>query len=383
MLMNSISPQSRSLLTTGTHVVASPRDVNVSLEETRPRGGLHSRRPGPHGFTLVELLVVIAIIGILVALLLPAIQAARESARRTQCVNKMKQLGLAVLSYESARRTLPLAYTPNNSQIVPQVGACGGTRAAKAAPNGLAHHSFFTFILPYIEQQSLYDQIDIKVSWDDTTKNSKGTINRTVTAKDIDDFLCPSTEARPDTYTADYMVLCDIDEDRYCSAIDGRGGKPRRAIDRLVGMITDSASTTRQVSDGMSKTFMLFESAGRPNHYLRNYTLKNLMWEENTALKKPDDGYPTNYHWADDGIHSDVEDSKIWGLEPWSISYSHCPFTTTVMNCDNYQNAYSFHSGGCNIVLGDGSVSFITDGIDPDSFVSLFTRGADDLADTQ
>ena len=71
------------------------------------------RRSRHRGFTLVELLVVIAIIGILVALLLPAIQAAREAARRTQCTNKMKQLGLAMLNYESARKQLPLAYTPN------------------------------------------------------------------------------------------------------------------------------------------------------------------------------------------------------------------------------------------------------------------------------
>src|SRR4029078_12018025 len=74
---------------------------------------METNRSRSRGFTLVELLVVIAIIGILVALLLPAIQDAREAARRTQCTNKMKQLGLAVLNYESARKVLPLAYTPN------------------------------------------------------------------------------------------------------------------------------------------------------------------------------------------------------------------------------------------------------------------------------
>ena len=74
---------------------------------------MRKNRSHVRAFTLVELLVVIAIIGILVALLLPAIQAAREAARRTQCTNNMKQIGLAILNYESAKKQLPLAYTPN------------------------------------------------------------------------------------------------------------------------------------------------------------------------------------------------------------------------------------------------------------------------------
>src|SRR4051794_36734371 len=87
---------------------------------------MKARRPRSFGFTLVELLVVIAIIGILVALLLPAIQAAREAARRTQCTNKIKQIGLAIINYESAKKVLPMAYTPNftGTQLY---GVCSGS----------------------------------------------------------------------------------------------------------------------------------------------------------------------------------------------------------------------------------------------------------------
>jgi prepilin-type N-terminal cleavage/methylation domain-containing protein/prepilin-type processing-associated H-X9-DG protein len=102
-------------------------------------------------FTLVELLVVIAIIGILVALLLPAIQAARESARRSQCMNNLKQLGLAVLNYESSRKTLPPSVEIN---AVTMVGNANGAW-------GVHGH-----ILPYLEQDSLRNLVDIDIAWD-------------------------------------------------------------------------------------------------------------------------------------------------------------------------------------------------------------------------
>ena len=130
---------------------------------------MKSNRSRGRGFTLVELLVVIAIIGILVALLLPAIQAAREAARRVQCTNNMKQIGLAILNYESNKKQLPLAYTPYYTGPY-KVGLCPGTtKPGPLASSTPVHHFVLTFILPYLEQQALYDGIDQKLDWCDST----------------------------------------------------------------------------------------------------------------------------------------------------------------------------------------------------------------------
>ena len=120
-------------------------------------------RRRPRGFTLVELLVVIAIIGILIALLLPAVQAAREAARRSQCSNNLKQLGLGVLNYEDTFKTFPPSFllaADFNAQV-------WGTR-----------------ILPFIEQNALYDQFSFSATW---SADYGGPMQRRVHA-----FLCPS-----------------------------------------------------------------------------------------------------------------------------------------------------------------------------------------------
>ena len=126
-----------------------------------------SRRKGA-AFTLVELLVVIAIIGILVSLLLPAIQAAREAARRTQCMNNLKQMTVATLNYENGLKELPPIYVflPGANENSPS-------------------HGLHIFLLPFMEYQAAYDAYDFKKSWIDIA-------NVTATSIDIPEFICPT-----------------------------------------------------------------------------------------------------------------------------------------------------------------------------------------------
>jgi prepilin-type N-terminal cleavage/methylation domain-containing protein len=131
-----------------------------------------------HGFTLVELLVVIAIIGVLVALLLPAVQAAREAARRTQCSNNLKQIGLALLNYEDAQKSMP-------------VGATG------PSPKGGYGTAWYVAILPYLEAGNLYDKFDlIGVNSPHTGLIYAGTNEdngKLVSGKFIPSLFCPSS----------------------------------------------------------------------------------------------------------------------------------------------------------------------------------------------
>lgn len=112
------------------------------------------------GFTLVELLVVITIIGILIALLLPAVQAAREAARRSQCTNNMKQIGLALLNYEQTNKVFPPWAVPGYG---PYTVTGGGAVTFPNAPRPAFHHTWLTMILPYLEQMPLYQSTNLKL----------------------------------------------------------------------------------------------------------------------------------------------------------------------------------------------------------------------------
>ena len=296
-----------------------------------------------HGFTLVELLVVIAIIAMLVTLLLPAVQAAREAARRTQCANNLRQLSLGVVNFESARNFLPPSYT----------------RPGKSALSFDTRHSLITFVLPYMEEQAMADMMSFEYDWNASRHPTPERSNARAAATNLDVTICPSTPERSMQGANDYAVCGNIANSAQNLLVQRKLIEPR--IDwfsmlhpqfRVAGssQLRYSKITLQRIVDGLSKSYMLFEGAGRPQSYIGRVA------EARNNL--------TGARWADDAAEFWVHDLCNG---------------TSMMNCNNNNEIYSFHTGGCNFSMGDASVRFVTVDVSPNIFVSQFTRAAEDL----
>ena len=323
------------------------------------------RTTSRNAFTLVELLVVIAIIGILVGLLLPAVQAAREAARRMQCSNNLKQMGLAVHNFESSYKKLPSSVRPGGLTTAPRIAG-------------------LTFLLPYIEQTAAYNNYD-------QTRNWSHAVNLPVTKLLISTFNCPSTpeqerldgvpELTPWSATfvsnTDYSPTIGVDQRLVSAAlVDNLSGSA------LTGLLPKNGDPKlRDATDGLSNTIMYAESAGRPYVYRKARKFGSLPTQRTNAggWSRPASDFSLDGSTADGVLTPGPCPMNCTnGEEIGSAAFPH-PYYGT----EGTAEAYSFHTGGGNFALGDGSVKFISDSIPIREFARLITRGGGEIISTE
>jgi prepilin-type N-terminal cleavage/methylation domain-containing protein/prepilin-type processing-associated H-X9-DG protein len=308
-----------------------------------------SSRPtsrGLAGFSLVELLVVTTIVAVLIALLLPAVQAAREAARRTQCVNNLKQIGLALHAYHDAVSAFPPAYlsaVKNPGDNYPELGPGWG---------------WGSLILSYLDQVPLYDANNFTMP---ITDAASGTVRRTV----LSAYLCPSSSpAGPINLRAGEkgpVVISDIGPGQYLASAGQWEIEDVPASNNGV-FYRGSRVTFRDITDGTGQTLLVGE---------RSRNLCDATW----VGAIPSMVICTNPSWGvRDCATSNVmlmANTGPWEDEPW-------------VNVPNHKGAkaddfWSLHPGGCNFLLGDGSVRFIKESVNPVVFSALATRAGGEV----
>lgn len=319
------------------------------------------KRPAA-GFTLVELLVVIGTIALLVALLLPAVQQGREAARRTQCQNNLKQLGLAFQNYDSAFSQLPPAYTFG---------------ATKAGITDFNIHGWSEFILPQLDQSAVFDSINFNEPFfapeDMTSIGQPNYIadNQAACRVPLKVFICPSAPRDAEVYdsvrppgrtypipisfssgSADYAPCGGLRKGLY-GAVQALGNTE----ESFYGVITAKHSSFRlaEITDGLSTTFILGELAGRDDLYQVGVKV--------TGQKTSGGG------WADLG------NFENWARGSKSDGTSDDNGGPCALNCTNRagDGYYSFHSGGVNLLMCDGAVRFVSDKLSIVTFCRLAT----------
>ncbi len=288
-------------------------------------------------FTLVELLVVVAIIGILIALLLPALQIAREAARKMQCSNNLKQMGLALLSYESTFKRLAPSGQGLSRDVPP-----------KAVFN---NHSDLALILPYLEQYNVAKLMNYGLPYNASPENQR-------TAKTvIPTYICPSGALRPDPTDSLGYGCVDYGATIH-SNIDPETGKPNSAFVAR-GALGINSTRMSELKDGASNTIVFGEDAGRHEKM------------DSLYVDPVEGGVRKQWRWADPDNAFGVSWTPNFHLNPWD-GPPDCPWKT--MNCGPNDEIFSFHPGGASVVFCDGHVAFLTDAIHFRALRALVTR---------
>ena len=312
------------------------------------------------GFTLVELLVVIAIIGILVSMLLPAVQAAREAARRTQCLNNLKQLGVALHNHHSAQGRFPRGFTCGDG-----TGPCA-SRWGWEAPQ----LSYLVWLYPYLEETSNFDNMDMSTPWYDFNQWTDA-----MRATPVQTFFCPSDGMGGQVVSVPPPHNWNISKTNYLAFFSGNvhGDLKRADIDkrkpsRLAAFGLNRGSRIRDIVDGTSHTMLMSEyltgfnssPADVRGFFMTAQAGGSLLFTKTTPNSSaPDVLVGWGYNWCRAGMsRPDLNLPCAPGFSP--------PVTNTA-------TARSRHPGGVHVLSADGSVRFVGDAIDIDIWRAMVT----------
>jgi prepilin-type N-terminal cleavage/methylation domain-containing protein/prepilin-type processing-associated H-X9-DG protein len=307
-------------------------------------------------FTLIEMMVVIMIIAILAGMLLPAVQAARDAGRRASCVNNLRQIGLAMLSFENVYKGLPpRRYGPNWTPTVTNKGYCG----------------WGAIILPHLELKNIQRLYNYENNFYDPA-------NAEAIAKSISVYSCPATQPNRS------MTICDVNQN---AAGTGIAGDYFGANSVAAWWFSDSATNNAysqntetamadnrckalsEITDGLSCTLLITEQAGRPDWYILGARQSTTTTSPNSVATTISGTQYSQSNPAWWGCWASYQVFSVWTYSDDGVTKN----GNNTINMNNSQGIYSFHRGGANAVFCDGAVHFLGVGLAPSVLGAIIT----------